>query len=308
MIQQQQIRAKCQEVFAKAQQLYNLDLSRVLIRFDLRGRAAGVAYRRASQYGIRFNHDMLTRDAFDHVLNDTVPHEVAHIVCFMNPALGHGHNGGWARVCRALGGTGATRHSEEVVYGKGTTYEYTTTNGHKVRVSDQMHKKMHVGGVTYTYRQGKGKIDRHCEHVIVGMGGRTLAQPIVRPAVPRPAVQAAPVTSGLDDLQERLRRFMGQPVYTNTVGAADRSVLPPVAEPAVQAAVEPVNAPAAPVFNRGESKASIARAIMLSGHRQGQSYEDIIAAIMRATGHDRQLARATFKANAAKVGIPANFC
>ena len=40
---QQQVVAKCKEVFTKAQQLYGLDLSQVAIHFDLKGRAAGMA-------------------------------------------------------------------------------------------------------------------------------------------------------------------------------------------------------------------------------------------------------------------------
>ena len=120
---QQQILDKCKAVFAEAQRLYGLDMSHVGIRFDLKGRAAGQACRRGGQYYMRFNRDMLTREAFNHVINNTVPHEIAHIACYMNPMLGSNHNSGWERVCLALGGTGASKHNEEVVYGKGTTYE-----------------------------------------------------------------------------------------------------------------------------------------------------------------------------------------
>src|SRR5574337_453766 len=102
--QAQLILDKCNEVVAKARELYGLDLSKVQIRMDLRGRAAGVAMRRGGIYTVRFNRDMMTREAFDHVLNNTVPHEFAHIVCFMNPSLGKNHDYGWARVCERLGG------------------------------------------------------------------------------------------------------------------------------------------------------------------------------------------------------------
>jgi hypothetical protein len=49
----------------------------------------------------------------------------------------------------------------------------------------------------------------------------------------------------------------------------------------------------------------MARAVMLSGHKAGKSYEEIILAIMHATGHDRQLSRSYYKGNYAKVGVPA---
>jgi predicted SprT family Zn-dependent metalloprotease len=273
---QQQVLTRCKEILAKAETMYGVDMSHVSIRFDLRGRAAGQAGRRGSHYFMRFNNDMLGREAFDHVFNDTVPHEIAHIVCYMKPTLGHGHDYGWARVCRALGGTGKTYHQEEVVYGKGVTYEYTSTTGHKTRVSQVLHGKIQRG-VEYTYRGGKGKLNKTCTFSIVGIQGKTLAQPIVKKpaatlATPAPAV--------------RIPVHIPHAVY----------VTPPVtAAPAVP------NAYVRPAAS--ESKAATARRIMLAGYRSGQAYEDIISAIMQATGHDRQLARATYKANAAKVGI-----
>lgn len=268
---QQQVLDNCKAVFAKAKELYNLDLSHVGIHFDLKGRSAGQACKRGSQYHMRFNRDMLTREAFDHVLNNTVPHEIAHIVCFMNPTLGRGHDNGWARVCTQLGGNATRCHSEDVVYGKGSTYEYITTAGHSVRVSDKIHRNVQRG-TSYTYRQGKGKVNSTCTYTIVGHQGRTLATAIVPKSAPAPTVPA----------------IVAQARQSFTIGAA------PAAAPMV---------PKPATFAAGNSKASIARAIMLAGHTQGQAYESVITAIMVATGHDRQLARATYKANMAKVGI-----
>lgn len=271
MTQVNQVLQKTKQILAQAQDLYGLDLSHVGIRFDLRGRAAGQACRRGSQYYIRYNRDMLTREAFDHVYNNTIPHEIAHIVCFMKPSLGSNHDRGWANVCRQLGGNSERCHSEEVVYGKGHTYEYTTDRGHKVRVGDKYHA-MVQRGQSLSYRKGLGKITRECQYSIVGYAGRTLAAPrTVAPAGPAAVV---PVTA---------------------------QVAAPVVAPA------PVAAPAAAqptTFAAGASKASISRSIMLAGYNRGESYENIINAMMAACGYDRQLARATYKANAAKVGIP----
>ena len=74
-------------------------------------------------YMVRFNADMARQNP-DDMVEDTIPHEYSHIVCFMNPSLGSNHDSGWARVCRALGGTGGRTHDNEVVYGNGRTYEY----------------------------------------------------------------------------------------------------------------------------------------------------------------------------------------
>lgn len=48
------------------------------------------------------------------VLEDVVPHELAHVVCMLRPQHGHGHNHdeGWAGVCARLGGTGDARYPQ----------------------------------------------------------------------------------------------------------------------------------------------------------------------------------------------------
>jgi predicted SprT family Zn-dependent metalloprotease len=264
----QEIIAKCTETFAKAKTLWpNMNFDNVGVRFDLKGRAAGMACRRDGTYFMRFNTEMMTRDAFDHVINNTVQHETAHIVCMMNPKLGRNHDAGWTRVCRLLGGNGERCHSEDVVYGKGNTYEYTTDRGHRVRVSDSIHQKIQRG-VVYTWRQGKGKVDAGSTYNLVGVSGRSIAAPAV-------------------DLSNDAWESHSLPVA-------------PVVEP-VQPRVTEVTAP----IQAGESKAAISRRIMLSGHSAGHGYEAIISAMMLACGYDRQLARATFKANMARVGIPA---
>ena len=124
---QQRVDAKIKEVIAKAAELYKLDLSTVPVNWNLKGRAAGMASWRgfmgSRSYMVRFNADMARQNP-DDMVEDTIPHEYSHIVCFMNPSLGSNHDSGWARVCRALGGTGGRTHDNEVVYGNGRTYEY----------------------------------------------------------------------------------------------------------------------------------------------------------------------------------------
>ena len=284
---QQQIIARCKEVFAIAKQHWpHLDFSNVGIRFDLRGRAAGMASRRGSQYYMRFNNDMLTREAFDHLKNDTVPHEIGHIVCFMDPRLGRNHDSGWARCTRLLGGSADRTHSEEVVYGKGLTYEYITTRGHTVRVSQQIHAKI-LRGTTYTYRAGKGTINKDCAHQVVGANGRTLQAPVrkVEAKVPGETTVSPFRIAQVTDLRAPV-----VPV------AAPAPAVQPIARPAVQT---PVTA----AFNSGQSKASIARAIMLSGKRAGHDHATIINAIALANGWSKSQAKGTFEFNAAKVGI-----
>jgi len=276
--QSAEVRAKCAEVFAVAKQQWpHLDFANVGIRFDLKGRAAGMACMRGGrQFYMRFNADMLGREAFDHLLNETVPHEIAHIVCFMDPSLGRDHNSGWVRVSQRLGCSGKRYHSEEVVNGKGTTYEFVTDRGHKVRIGDKHFSYLQTGKPV-TFKRGMGQITKCMAYSIVGYQGRTLPNPIPK--------QGSAV---------------GMPVQFPSGPAVPRIV---IGAPAPYVPHQPVAK--APSFDRGASKASIARSIMYSAHKAGKSYEEIISAIMFATGHDRNLSRAYYKNNAAKVGVPA---
>lgn len=298
----EQVRAKCQQIVEAGERLYQVNLKKVIISFDLKGRAAGWAQLKHGVFKVKFNHDMITRgdpEVLRDMIDDTVPHEYAHIVCYMRPSLGRNHDSGWRRVCIGLGGAGSRQHDHDVVYGKGTTYEYTTDRGHKVRMNDRHHARIQ-SGTTLRYRKGMGNVSMTCAYSIVGQQGRTLANPIVRQAANHPAVIEAAVRAASQEpsreemarraaMVEALRR---QQLMTKLV----KQVIP-VPTPVV--VVRPAAA--------GESKAATSRRIMLAGYRGGQSYEVIIAAMMAANGYDRQLARATFRANVSKVGIPNTF-
>ena len=324
-----QIIAKCREVVAKAKVLYPhlaAALDKVQVRFDLKGSAAGQA--RGSAYGtqasfkVRFNRDMLKREAFDHVLNSTVPHEYAHIVCFMDRSLGAGHDDGWARVCKNLGGTGKRLHSEDVIFGKGYTYEFITDRGHKVRCNDRHLKYIQTNGFL-SWKKGKGTVTKDMQYSIVGYQGRTLDKPIIRNAKPAPATPvfatvAQPVpTNETDDMKYDdafmpVPEFDGETVPTPTVDT-HKFTVPPIVPRTVAptvVAVAPIVAPKPDVVKidtlpvHGESKAAASRRIMATLHAQGKSYEEIIAAMIAANGYNRQLARATYKANHERAGVP----
>lgn len=183
----EQIQAKVNELILLANSLYNIDLPDVSVRFDLRGRAAGQAGRRYGQFFMRFNRDMIADDkSWEHMIRDTVPHELAHIVCFYKPTLGRNHDHGWKSVCRALGGSGDRCHSEQVVYAKGNTYHYRTTHGHTVTVSERIHKNLQKGH-TYTVR-GKGKLNSLCEYELY----RPHTEPKLETKTVERKVEAAP--------------------------------------------------------------------------------------------------------------------
>lgn len=310
----EQVRAKIAQVIELAKVRYGVDLSRVPVSFN-KGRAAGWASwqldRRTgiTHYKVKFNVDMIMRgdpEVLRDMVEDTIPHEYAHILCFMRPELGRNHDAGWRSVCIALGGNGRATHELEVVCGRGTTYEYTTTTGEKVRLGDKKHAQVQRG-VPITYiKKSLGSVNQYCAYSIVGMNGRTLPQPIVKKAVNDP--EAIEHAKKMQDPVEFVKMLINRPVtltVTDLTGPkpkVSKVALPPLCPPPASPAKAPATLPQA-----GESKAATSRRIMLSGYQSGKSYEEILQAMIAANGYDRQLARGTFKANAPKVGIPESF-
>jgi len=200
----QLIREATLSCMKRAEEMYGVDLSDVRITFDLKGAAMGQARwkinrmsRTVSHLQLRFNLRMCSEDMND-AINDTVPHEVAHIVNAVAPHTGANHNAGWRNVCLRLGGTGKTYHDQEVIYGKGKTYAYTATCGTVVNLSEQRHKKVQRG-VQLSLKRG-GKIHKDCEHKVIGISGRRVgtspkqaiaakkpAQPVAAKKAPTPA-------------------------------------------------------------------------------------------------------------------------
>lgn len=84
--QQQQVIDKTTFYIDQANQLLDLKLAEIPVRFDLRGKSSGMfVYRRSgrnSEYWIRYN-PIIFAHYFDHALQHTVGHEVAHYVAYV---------------------------------------------------------------------------------------------------------------------------------------------------------------------------------------------------------------------------------
>lgn len=157
------ISARTREVLAKAEALYGVKIN-PSIAFNLRGRVAGWAgckfcmiTRQATQFSLRFNSELIQGKHFDDMMQNTVPHEVAHLVCYARPDLGRKHDSGWRRVCLALGGDGRRCHDYDVVV-KGR-WDYLTDRGNKVSVTKKYHAYVQAGG-TLTFKKGLGVISK----------------------------------------------------------------------------------------------------------------------------------------------------
>lgn len=155
----EQFRKEVRKCLTKAGEKYGLEkqMEHVKIRLDIKGyRCAGQAVRKGFQFSVRFHPDAIIKH-WDEMVNDTIPHEVAHTVCQMNPTLGKNHDAGWKRVCRALGGDDSRTH--DMVFGdkpKRTECWYRTTTGELVDLGPIRHAKVQKGA---SYRaRGAGRI------------------------------------------------------------------------------------------------------------------------------------------------------
>ena len=95
-----QVVNRVDQLFKISKELFDVDLSETVVRFDLRGRVAGYATLtkqegQKDQLSLRFNTDMMQNGGLDTIINDTVPHEISHLICMLRPELGRNHDRGW---------------------------------------------------------------------------------------------------------------------------------------------------------------------------------------------------------------------
>lgn len=131
----------------------------VTIKYDIRGRKAGQARReRGGQYVLRFNPEGIEK-FFDTMVH-TIPHEIAHLVCFWNPSLGKDHDYGWKRVAMALGDPDGGRcHDMPLTSArapKAKPWSYQATDGRTFELNDKQHAALQSGRAPYLRLVGTG--------------------------------------------------------------------------------------------------------------------------------------------------------
>lgn len=168
------MRKEIDRIIEKAIDLYDVpDLSGTIIKFDIRSyRFVGQARKRnrhgKTTYTLRLNPRAVAEN-FDDMLNDTIPHEIAHLVNYARPSTGRRHSRGWKCVCLALGGNGQrlcgtvnydlgqpTSDECKIARDARRPYVYTDSNGVERRLTKQRHNKLRhfLGGYTLTWRDG----------------------------------------------------------------------------------------------------------------------------------------------------------
>ncbi len=197
---EQAMRDRTQQVLNLAERLYGVKIQ-PMISFNLKGRVAGFASckfcaitRKATQFSLRFNCEIIQGDHFEDMMNLTIPHEIAHLICYARPELGRKHDTGWKRVCVALGGDGKRTHNYDVVV-RGR-WDYLTDRGNKVSVTKKYHAYVQAGG-TLTFKRGLGVISKASPHAPSGelkVAAKPDGTMVVRtqPPAPKPAAKPKP--------------------------------------------------------------------------------------------------------------------
>lgn len=145
-------------------------LGNVRITYNLRGRAAGMACCRRALTGqaydleLRFNREALEKD-WVHMVRETIPHEVAHLVAFAKPQLGaKNHNSQWRSISQALGSKGDRCHTMQLTPAKRRSrYRYVTESGKEVIAGPKHHKQIQLHGrlAGIRSRESRELLDRH---------------------------------------------------------------------------------------------------------------------------------------------------
>ncbi len=158
-----QIEDKFNEVIKDANSKLNIILPHIHLDFDLEGKTIGRAICALIDdnihYIVKLNSYVIHNDGFEYILNNTIPHEIAHIVTHY---CGYGmkHDKIWKQICILLGGNGHVYCRANITLKKTRNvkeYLYMTTCGNKVKVSSIRHKRIQEGK-TYYLKSTKGKV------------------------------------------------------------------------------------------------------------------------------------------------------
>lgn len=108
-------------------------------------------------FKLMFNLFNIEND-YDCMVNEIIPHEVAHIVGRADPELADMHDDNWKRVCIALGGNGERTHNMKYKKARKTVQCIYEVDGHRIPVSLRTHDKIQNLNAIYSYKVGYKKL------------------------------------------------------------------------------------------------------------------------------------------------------
>lgn len=132
----------------KARELFPTyaDAPRITLSFNVRGRSAGYARWQGNKFNVDLNAHLMQNGSREFMEN-TITHEIAHIIAAYT-GLGKGHDAGWKRIDRMLGGKGMRCFSNAET---GTTvirvrrtreHLYITPSGREVWIGTVQHNRL----------------------------------------------------------------------------------------------------------------------------------------------------------------------
>jgi len=161
----QQIIKRCEAVIKQAQAQYSLPMAAlklISVNCDLTGKSCGKiefrysGFRQLKSIKIRFNMQAAQLELQD-MLNNTVPHEVAHLVIALCPKqyqqTAHGKD--WQKVCLALGGNGKVYHKLTLTNARTQRqWQYVDSLGQAHQLSTVRHNRLQRGAVYHVKKTG----------------------------------------------------------------------------------------------------------------------------------------------------------
>jgi predicted SprT family Zn-dependent metalloprotease len=158
--EQKEVSKRLETLKLVAEYTFAVDLSKLELTFDLRGRSAGMAVGRGGldpMLRIRLNQEAYDIDP-DRMLTQTLPHELAHIVCYAmmyqgrldrKAAVGHGKS--WKTICVELGGKPDRCHTMALTPARKPTKQkrhvYKLDSGTMIELTTVRHNKVQRGKV-----------------------------------------------------------------------------------------------------------------------------------------------------------------
>ncbi len=152
------------EVATETFEGFNLKLSDVPVVLTDANRSAGcLKTRRRSgelEYNLEYNTKVMDMDWEE--MEDTIPHEIAHLVDRIVSGGKSNHGPRWQRIAKILGCTAKRTHSVPIAASRRQRrYTYVATCGTEIELTTQMHNKVQRGQ-SRTLRGTRGRINAQC--------------------------------------------------------------------------------------------------------------------------------------------------
>lgn len=153
------------KIIQKANSLYgtHLKLTDVNIRDNLgknrKGfQIIGTAQVKAGKYYLNLSSDAIESSP-DHVVLDTIPHEIAHMVCFDLDTQGKytdtiRHGAQWKKIAKSLGSDGMAASEISLPKRGVKQFAYRTTNGNIQYVNKKIHDNIQKKFLVYKTKSG----------------------------------------------------------------------------------------------------------------------------------------------------------